>query len=145
MVQVIRPTEADLVRGKEAGERAKREYPTAIDVTFMKASGLLVLTLATGVSISIPLSFIEELRDLEPEMLDELEIDLGGKGVVLESTDVHISVEGLVLDALGAPGWKKAIRAHLLREVAGIRSERKAAAARENGKKGGRPKKATNG
>lgn len=142
MVQVIRPTEADLARGKEAGERVKRESPLATRVAYQKDSGVVLLTLATGASLAIPLSFIDELRELDPARLDELEVDLGGKGVVLECCDVNISVEGLVLDALGAPGWKKALRAHLLREVAGSRTEKKAAASRENGKKGGRPRKA---
>ena len=57
----------------------------------------------------------------------------GGEGLGWEEMDSHISVPGIMFDLLNVRGW-------YAKWLGSATSEAKAAAARENGKKGGRPR-----
>jgi hypothetical protein len=69
----------------------------------------------------------------------ELErVEVAGEGYALhwDDLDVHFTVEGLLAGRLGSHLW---MRQHA-RRAGSVRSKAKAAAARRNGMKGGRPK-----
>lgn len=73
----------------------------------------------------------------DPEQLADVEVGPGGSGLHCEVLDVDLSVPGLLFSALG--------RSQKLSELARIAGQvstpAKAAAARANGAKGGRPRK----
>lgn len=96
-----------------------------------------MLTLTNGVLFGIPLERLVEIAGAPDAMLREVELLGAGNVLHWERLDADYSVPALLVDAIG--------REHAAREFArkGGRSttEAKAAAARANGAKGGRPRK----
>ena len=123
--------------GEENAKRSTRAESIVIDPSTRRAE----LRLSGGLVLGFDLDAVPELAHADAGQLAETAIDLGGRSISCRPLDVDISVEGLILDLLG-PEWKRAMRATLLREASSTRNAATAAAARENGKKGGRPKKA---
>jgi hypothetical protein len=74
------------------------------------------------------------LNAATPEQLAQVEPEEGGEVLTWEEIDADISVPGLLLHLLNVKAW-------YAKWLGGAKSEAKAAAARENGKKGGRPRK----
>lgn len=121
-----------------SGIKAKRE-PQAIDVVragYDRASDCLDFTLRNGIAISIPRSQIRELIAAAPADLAKIEVQPGGDGISFRTINVDISVPGLLAEELGAL-FSRALG----RRTRGLTTPKKAAASRENGRKGGRPKK----
>jgi hypothetical protein len=59
----------------------------------------------------------------------------------LPNADIFRDEPGLIIDRFGGPHWQKALRAEFSRRLARSGSEARTTASRENGNKGGRPKK----
>jgi hypothetical protein len=97
----------------------------------------LELTLRSGVVVGLPRKQIRELRRAKPADISSIEIQPGGDAISFRSIDVDIYVPGLLADELGTLFAKA-----LGRKSRGRTSEKKAAASRMNGRKGGRPKTA---
>jgi hypothetical protein len=74
------------------------------------------------------------LKGATPAQLAEVEPIENGYGLHWEELDADLSIQGLMFDLLNIKAW-------YARWLGGAKSEAKAAAARENGKKGGRPRK----
>jgi len=66
--------------------------------------------------------------------LAQVEPDLDGEALCWEAINADVSVPGLLLHLLNVKAW-------YAKWLGGAKTEAKAAAARENGKKGGRPRK----
>ena len=116
-----------------AREAAARE-PRAETVAYVAAEGAFRVTLRNGWTVSFPPAAVEGLAGAPAEALADVEVDPGGEGLHWETLDVDVSLPGLLFHALGLRHWAaKFLASHT--------SEAKAAAARENGKKGGRPRK----
>lgn len=101
----------------------------------------MALTVAAGITLTFDATAVRELAAAGDDDLARLELSPSGTTLSLRSLDVDIAVDGLLLDLLGAAGWKSAIRSQLNREAARITSAARGVASRENGKKGGRPPK----
>jgi hypothetical protein len=101
------------------------------------AQELLFLTLTNGTVIGLSLSGIPALRRATPRQLTAVELIASGAMIHWEALDVDLSVPALVREALG----ETALRVLFASEGGRSTSERKAAAARRNGAKGGRPRK----
>jgi len=93
------------------------------------------LTLRTGISVSLPRAKIAELATAAPAEVALIEIQPGGDGISFRKLNVDIYVPGLLADELG-PMLARAFG----RRSKGKTSDKKAAASRLNGLKGGRPK-----
>jgi hypothetical protein len=74
------------------------------------------------------------LEGATAEQLAQVEIEEDGYGLHWEELDADIAVPGFLLRMLNVKAW-------YAKWLGGAKSEAKAAAARENGKKGGRPRK----
>ncbi|MFP5459798.1 MAG: DUF2442 domain-containing protein [Bacteriovoracia bacterium] len=133
--------EAILAQIEAAEKRPKVSEPAAKAVRFEPESRRVELVFSGDVSLGFGVEQVEELAEATDAELARLELSPSGATLSLRARDVDIAVDGLLLTLLGAAGWKDALRAQLNREVARITSEAKARAARENGKKGGRPRK----
>ncbi len=94
----------------------------------------LVLVLATGAELSIPIASIPKLAKATAAELSEVELEPDGTGLHWETLDADFHVVGLVREATG--------QADVYRRAGAVKSAAKTAAVRENGKKGGRPRKA---
>ena len=123
-----------------AGARTKA-LPTAVLRASVHpihaASSLgLSLELRNGASVTIPINEIEELADKPAAELAKVSVDPLGEGLLWPSLDVGISAPGLLEDFFGYVTRAKIARAGGRRSTPA-----KAAAARANGRKGGRKKR----
>jgi hypothetical protein len=97
-----------------------------------------MLELTNGVLFGFPLSKIRHLRGASPEELRTVETTPGGSGVSWPALDMDLSVPGLI-----AASFPKSFAARQLGKRGGsATSDAKAEAARANGAKGGRPRRA---
>lgn len=122
---------AAIARGKE---ELKAE-PRAKAARYDRKSGRIVIDLTNGATFTFPPRLAEGLADASPEGLADIEVSPVGLGLHWPKLDVDYSVAGLVAGVFGTARWMAA-------QAGRARSPAKAAAARANGAKGGRPRKA---
>ena len=109
--------------------------PRANKVLF--EDGRIILHFNNGAIFSFLVSSVEAIANLSPEVLATVELTPSGKGLRWDEPDIDLSVQGLLLGIFGSNIWMTEIAAKGGKST----SEKKKAASRENGKKGGRPKK----
>lgn len=90
----------------------------------------------------IPRAWIGALQDVPVEELANLEVWPDGSAIELESLDIHISVDGLLAAVLPAMLPMGAVAAVFASRGGRATSDAKRSSAQENGRKGGRPRKA---
>ena len=95
----------------------------------------VVLALSNGVEVSIPRSDLQGLKNASPSQAAQIELLGGGTGLRWPQLDVDHYVSGLLNNIFGTAAWMR----HVGRLGGSSRSRAKAAAARANGRKGGRP------
>jgi hypothetical protein len=97
----------------------------------------VVIEMSSGLQLAVPVKLITDLNGATRAQLASVTVDELGDGLHWRSLDVAVSVLGLLYKHLGYTAVKRASAA-----AGGRRSsEAKAAAARENGKRGGRPRR----
>ena len=94
------------------------------------------LMFASGGTMTIPRRAIEEFRELPMDTLREFVVSATGDAVVHRSLDAEIAVLSLVTAVLGT----RRLSGAFARRGGQQTSKTKAAAARANGAKGGRPR-----
>lgn len=104
---------------------------------------------ASSAVLLVPVAEMPELAGASAEALAEVSLS-GPMALWWPSLDVDVEAKGLIFDMLLPPEWRDTSRRNreaVQREAASLagqqRSPAKTAAARSNGKKGGRPRKAT--
>lgn len=133
--------EQELAKADEAAARGKLEQaaqPRAAAAHYDARKKLVVIELANGASFAFPPSLAQGLEGAAAADLSEIEITPMGTGLHWPRLDADLTVDGLLAGVFGSRSW---MRAHAAR-AGRARSPAKAAAARANGGKGGRPKKA---
>ena len=113
------------------------EPPHAEFVEIDHERRLLILNMSDGHRVVLPLEDIQGLAFASPAQLDEFELLGRGTGMDWPSLGVSFTVSGLLEGSYGNRLWMQMLR----RRGGAAKSEAKAAAARANGAKGGRPRK----
>lgn len=98
----------------------------------------VVLELNTGMVLTFPVQDIEGLSHATPQELQEIEISPSGLGIHVPALDVDLYIPSLLQGFMGTKQW---MAAQMGKTGGKATSAAKAAAARANGKLGGRPKK----
>ncbi len=125
-----------IARGKAYEQDPFR--PRAIAVRYCADDDTLALRLASGVELAIPRKLLQGLADANPSDVAKVQLEDDGTSLHWESLDVDHYVPGLIDGVFGTRKWMSEAG-----KIGGAsRSEAKRTAARKNGRKGGRPRKA---
>lgn len=125
-------------RAKARGERRRNVEPFAVSARYDRRQQRIVVELNTGLAVVFPPAMIEGLQQAKPRDLQEMELTPSGFGLHFPRLDADIYLPGLLAGSFGSRRW---MAAELGQRGGGTRSAAKAAAARANGKLGGRPRK----
>ncbi|MDQ0423342.1 hypothetical protein J2045_004394 [Peteryoungia aggregata LMG 23059] len=124
----------------EARGRAILETePRAVAARYDAETGRVVLDLANGCTYAFPTVLVEDLQGAATEALASVEVDGLGFNLHWPDLDVDLYVPALIAGVFGTKAW---MTRELARRAGQVTSEAKAAAARANGTKGGRPRRA---
>lgn len=139
---IVRITDAQLKAAEARGRKAFETEPRAVAARYDQATGRVVIELANGCLYAFPAELAQDLRGAGHDVLASVEIDGAGFNLHWPAIDADLYVPALVAGVFGTRAWM----ARELARVAGrTRSPAKAAAARANGAKGGRPRKVAQG
>ena len=127
---------ANFARASRAGRRGADTEPRAARVVYRARKHALRIELTNGASITLPVKLIPSLKGARPEDIRAVEVLGRGGGLHWERLDVDLSVPGLVSSIFPGTGWL----AELGRAGGRRTSAAKTAAARRNGRRGGRPR-----
>ncbi|HET7464012.1 MAG TPA: DUF2442 domain-containing protein [Longimicrobium sp.] len=112
----------------------ERVEPRAVSAWYDPERDLVMFQMKNGCVFGFPSRFGEGLGNATPEQLAQVDATTNlGEALHWEELDADISVPGLMFHLLNVKAW-------YAKWLGSATSEAKAAAARENGKKGGRPR-----
>lgn len=123
-------------------QKLQTSVPRAVSVRYDRKTGHIVIHLSSKLILSFSPRDVEGLENARPSELDQIEISPSGFGIHFPKLDADLYIPGLLDGALGSKSWM----ASRLGQIGGrSRSRAKKAAARANGRLGGRPKRAARG
>jgi hypothetical protein len=125
---------------KRANERARELHanvPTAVAARYDRRTGRVVIGLSSGLEVGFLPERAEGLRGASAGELDEIEITPSGYGIHFPKLDADLYLPALLQGFMGSRKW---MASGLGRVGGASRSRAKVAAARKNGKLGGRPR-----
>jgi Protein of unknown function (DUF2442) len=125
-------------RANMRGARRLTKSPTAITARYDRRSDRVVVQLSNDIELSFSPRIAQGLERAKPAQLAVIEVSPSGLGLHWPKLDADLYLPALIEGALGSKRW---MAAHLGSRGGHVRSEAKAAASRENGKLGGRPRK----
>lgn len=128
----LEPTEAEIGAALARGEAVRHAEPRAASARYDRALDRVVVELTNGCVFAFPPRLAQGLEHATPEQLAAFEVGGAGYGLHWEALDADLSVPGLMAGLFGTA-------AHMARLAGRATSPAKAAAARANGARGGRP------
>jgi hypothetical protein len=133
-VELDREIAEAVARGRRAASQDARASRAWYDI----ASGRIMVELTNGILFGFPSAMGQGLQGASPEDLAAVAIEGGGYGLHWERLDADLTVPGLVAQVFGSEAWMREIG----RRGGSAATPAKQRAARLNGAKGGRPRKA---
>ena len=127
-------TDFEINAAIERGYIAQKAEPRAHAVRYDTRSSRIIVDLTNGCTFAFPPSVAQGLETATDKDLAAVEILGAGYGLHWETLDVDLSIPGLLAGLFGT-------RSYMARKAGQTKSPAKAAASRENGRKGGRPRK----
>lgn len=112
--------------------------PRAASARYDPVTSRIVVELTNGCTFAFPARRIEELETATDSEIAEVQVAGAGFGLHWPSRDADLTIAGLMNGVFGTRKWMS----ELARRAGRATSPAKAAAARANGAKGGRPRKA---
>lgn len=125
----------------ENAAKARTTEPRAVSARYDREGDRIVVILQNGWEFGFKPWLAQGLEEATPEQLAEVEILGSGTGLHWESLDADLGIDELLAGRYGSRAHMARVAAKLTGKAGGSKtSEAKAAAARANGAKGGRPK-----
>lgn len=135
-------TDAEFAAALAAGRAEAETEVRAQAVRYVPDRDAIEVLTTRHAGFLIPRAWIGALQDVPVEELANLEVWPDGSAIELESLDIHISVDGLLAAVLPAMLPMGAVAAVFASRGGRATSDAKRSSAQENGRKGGRPRKA---
>ncbi|MCE7027164.1 DUF2442 domain-containing protein [Jiella avicenniae] len=128
--------EADVETAIRRAEDDKSSRPEPLDVRYDSASGRVIVEFTNGSAFMVPARSLQGLQHASDEELADVEL-VGSYGLHWEKLDTDFTIPGLMAGLFGTARYMAEIQS----KGGMSRSPAKTAAARRNGRKGGRPQK----
>jgi hypothetical protein len=135
---MVNPEELKQANARAAHRREKG--PAAVSARYDKRVHRVVVGLSSGIEIGFLPHATQGLENAKPADLDLIEISPSGLGLHFPKLDADLYLPALLEGVLGSQHWTAS---QLGKRGGSVRSAAKAQAARENGRRGGRPKVAS--
>jgi hypothetical protein len=131
----------ELEQHKRALAEGKKLGPRMVTARYSRTHHKLTVEFDNGWGVVVPIADVKDFQDIgrEPSAaeLSNYEIMGGGYYLFFPKIDVALYGPNFAREMLGEQAWQ----AQMAREFGSRKSVAKATAARENGKRGGRPRK----
>jgi hypothetical protein len=137
-----RISDREIEAALERGRLQDADEVRAVRAHYDEATARVVVELANGIQFAFPAALGQGLGGATAGQLGDVEVLGGGRALRWDALDVDLGVAPLVAGIFGTRGWMDELRRELARSGGRAASPAKARAARENGRKGGRPRKA---
>jgi Protein of unknown function (DUF2442) len=138
---MVELTKEEFETANARGEERLRG-PRAESAHYDAGRNRIIVRLTTGVELGFAPRDVEGLQHASADDLKVIEVEGFGLGIHFPKLDADLYVPALLQGVLGSKRWL----AEQLDAAGGrARSAAKAAASRENGKRGGRPRRSTAG
>ena len=128
-------TDAEIDAAARRGALLAKTEPRAASARYDRPTGRIAVELTNGGAFAFPARMGQGLENATEEQLAQVTILGAGYGLHWEDLDVDLSIPSLAAGVFGT-------KAHMARIAGRTTSPAKSAAARANGAKGGRPRKA---
>jgi uncharacterized protein DUF2442 len=128
-------TRAQIDAGNAHGREIVATLPHAATARYDRRSRRIIVELTNGSLFAFPAELAQGLAGASADQLSEIELSGAGYGLHWPQLDADLTVPGLLAGVFGTARWMAA-------QAGRASSPAKAAAARRNGIKGGRPRKA---
>ncbi|HEU4556815.1 MAG TPA: DUF2442 domain-containing protein [Longimicrobium sp.] len=131
------PTEEEILAQIAAAEEEGEFEPRARSARYDRATRRIVIELTNGCEFAFPARMGQGLQNATDAQLAAVKVVVHGSALEWEELGADLWVPGLLSGLFGTKAWMR----ELGRAGGKVQSEAKARASRENGKKGGRPRK----
>ena len=124
-----------------ATRRAKRKlemFPAATGARYDRRLDRILIALSSGIELAFPPRKAEGLENAKAGQLSPIEISPSGLGIHFPKLDADLYIPALLEGFFGSKRW---MAARLGAAGGRSKSRAKKAASRDNGRRGGRPKK----
>lgn len=120
------------------GAQRLKKGPVAVAARYEATTGRVVIELDSGLEIGFRPQQAQGLETATPEDLSEIEISPSGQGLYFPAIDADLYLTALLEGFLGSKAW---MAARMGQAGGSATTQTKQAAARANGRLGGRPRK----
>src|SRR5712692_2033535 len=122
---------------RQAADRLQNT-PIATGARYDRSADRVVIALSSGIEVAFAPRHAQGIEHAKPHQLDKIEITPSGLGIHFPKLDTDLYLPALLEGLLGSRAW---MAAHLGARGGRATSSAKSAAARANGRLGGRPRK----
>jgi hypothetical protein len=131
--KIIIPDKAEFKRRQAERDRLA-EFQDAKGIRYDRRARAFHFTMRSGAAVTVPVAALREFDNATQGQLQEVKLVAAGSAIEHRGLDIDMSVHGIIRDVFGFDEIQQ-------KRAGSVKSAAKAAAARANGAKGGRPRK----